>query len=168
MSLIDVTTQMYNEGIKDEKLVMEIVNKIFKCKTYVATKWEDVNLHVDFWCESNNKRYGIDVKGLRKNKRNDKDYDDTINWIELINVQGKNGWVYGKASYIAFLTKKSLLLVSRKKLAKTIEEKINGKDIVHINPNEYYVPYQRNGRLDKIVKVPTADLRNIAKHEIIL
>lgn len=164
----EISTKMYLEGLKDEEMVMELTKKVFKCPTYRSTKNEDVFMHVDLWCIKNNKRYGIDVKGLHKNKRSDNNYDDTIQWIELLNTQGNIGWIYGKSVYIAFITKTSVLYVPRKKIVKMVEEKIKGKEIVHYNPQNCYQPYQRRDRLDKIVKVPTDDLRKIAKHEIML
>lgn len=166
--LSQICNQMYLEGLKDEELVMKLTEKSFNVKTYPSTKDEDVYKHIDFWCENNNKKYGIDVKGLKKNNRNDDYYDDTINWIEILNTQGKKGWIYGECVYIAFVTKKSVLYVPRKKIVKLVEEKIKGKTTVYINPKEFYQPYQRKGRKDLIVKVPTEDLRNIAKHEILI
>ena len=166
MRLSNITRKMYENGLCDEEKVMQITENVFKCQTEKSSKYEDVQLHVDFWCIKNDKKYGVDVKGLRKNRRDDKEYDDTINWIELLNVQGNPGWVYGEASYIAFLTKDSVIYVPRKKLANFIQEKIQNKQIVYNNPNEFYQPYQRKGRLDMIVKIPTNDLKIIAKHII--
>lgn len=158
---------MYLEGLEDEKLVMEVTKRKFGGDVRKATRNEDVREHIDFWWISKDgNEYGFDVKGVRKNKRSDKVSDDKINWIELQNVQGKPGWVYGNAKYIAFLTNDSVLYVPRKKLALYVEEKIKGKALSSVNPSSCYIPYQRYGRLDMIVKVPTSDLREIAKHEI--
>lgn len=158
---------MYLEGLEDEKLVMEVTKRKFGGDVRKATRNEDVREHIDFWWISKDgNEYGFDVKGVRKNKRSDKVFDDKINWIELQNVQGKPGWVYGNAKYIAFLTNESVLYVPRKKLALYVEEKIKGKALSTVNPSSCYIPYQRYGRLDMIVKVPTSDLREIAKHEI--
>lgn len=73
-----------------------------------------------------------------------------------------------KACYITFMTKKSILYCSRKKLVTFIENKIQNIPTVYFNPNECYIPYQRKDRLDKIVKVPTEDIRLISKHEIMI
>ena len=164
----ETVKKMYEEGLKDEDLVMKITEQTFNCKTYKSSIYEDTQLHIDFWCEINDKRYGIDVKGLRKNKRSDANFDDSIQWIELKNVLGKDGWVYGKSSYITFMTKNSILYCPRKKLVTYIEEKIKDKETVHFRPNNCYIPYQRNERLDKIVKVPTNDIRKLSKHEIMI
>lgn len=167
MSLKNTVQKMYLEGLEDEKLVMEVTKRKFGGDVRKATRNEDVREHIDFWWISKDgNEYGFDVKGIRKNKRSDKVSDDKINWIELVNVQGKPGWVYGNAKYIAFLTNESVLYVPRKKLALYVEEKIKGKALSTVNPSSCYIPYQRYGRLDMIVKVPTSDLREIAKHEI--
>lgn len=158
---------MYLEGLEDENLVMEVTKRKFGGDVRKSTKNEDIREHIDFWWISKDgNEYGFDVKGVKKSKRTDRIADDKINWIELQNVQGKPGWVYGSAKYIAFLTNDSVLYVPRKKLALYIEEKIKGKPLSTVNPSMCYIPYQRFGRQDMIVKVPTSDLREIAKHEI--
>lgn len=158
---------MYLQGLEDENLVIEVTKKKFGGNVRKATKSEDIFDHIDFWWISDKgNEYGFDVKGIRKNKRSDSVGDDTINWIELQNVKGNPGWVYGKSKYIAFLTSKSVLYVPRKTLATYIESKIQGKELVDSNPNGCYIPYRRKGRMDTIVKVPTSDLIKIAKHNI--
>lgn len=164
--LYDITNKFYLEGLKSEEIVRKVTEHYFECETRPATKYEDTKEHIDFWVIKDEKEFGVDVKGLRKNKRSDKEYDDTINWLEITNVNGNPGWIYGKAVYIAFMTKKNVLFVPRKKLIKLVEEKTKDKQIVNVNPKEFYQPYQRKGRLDNIIKVPTTDLIEIAKHII--
>lgn len=156
---------MYDEGVKDELIVMEMTQRHFGGTTIKATKFEDTKRHIDFWWYNDDGRpYGIDVKGMKKNNRSDKQYDTSIHWVELQNVRGETGWVYGDAVYIAFIVADSVLFVPRKRLATFVEDKIIGKPVVTINPRECYIPYQRAGRLDKIVKVPTSDLIGLAQH----
>lgn len=158
---------MYDEGVKDELIVMEMTEKHFGGTTIKATKFEDTKRHIDFWWYNDDGRpYGIDVKGMKKNSRSDKQYDTSIHWVELQNVRGETGWVYGDAVYIAFIVADSVLFVPRKRLATFVENKIVGKPVVTVNPRECYIPYQRAGRLDKIVKVPTSDLIELAQHII--
>lgn len=147
---------------------MNITQKRFGGRVYHATKTEDTKDHIDFWWESDdgNKKVGFDVKGLRKNKRSDTSFDDSIQWIELVNVQGNKGWVYGKADYITFMTNKFVLYVRRKDLVQYIEDKTVDKSCVYSIPDEYYIPYQRKNRSDMIVKIPTIDLIPLSKHTI--
>lgn len=101
------------------------------------------------------------MKSLKKHNRNDVVFDDSIHWIELQNVNGKKGWLYGKAKYIAFETNTSWIIVSRVKLINWIDNKIVDKTIS--NSKELYKLYRRSGRLDIIIKILTDDLKEIGK-----
>ena len=50
---------------------------------------EDINMHIDYWHEE----IGVDVKG--------NNLPDEI-WVEMKNVRGDNGWLFGEATTIAF------------------------------------------------------------------
>jgi hypothetical protein len=160
---------MYLNGLKDENFVMEAVQHTLGGTCQKSSKNEDVYDHIDFWWDSPKKgRIGVDVKGLKKSKRDDKEYDDSINWLEFKNVQGNIGWLYGKADYIAFKTKASILFVKLDKLRNYAEDKIKGKELVFETPKDFYIPYQRMkyGRKDVMIKVPTSDLLAIADFTI--
>ena len=107
---------------------------------------------------------GIDVKGLNKSSRGDKNFDDTIHWLEIQNVRGKNGWLKGEAEYIAFRTLTDIIFIKREKLLNFALEKIKDKEIVYDTPKECYVPYKRLkwGRDDLSLKAFNSDLRNLA------
>lgn len=165
--LNETIKKMYLDGLLDENFVMEAVSNTLGGYVTKSTKKEDMYDHIDFWWNSPKQgKIGIDVKGIRKNSRHDADVDDTINWIEILNVSGNPGWIYGKATYIAFRTKKNILFVKNTKLQTYANEKTKGKPIVNYNPNEFYVPYQRKGRKDIIFKVPTTDIENLSDFTI--
>ena len=167
MTLREIIQNMFHEGQKDEELVMMLTEAKFGGKTQRATREEDIFRHVDFWWfDKTNKPFGVDVKGVKRSRRNDATKDDSIHWVELQNVRGNKGWVYGDAVYIAFMTNHEVLFVPRKRLATFTEDKIQGKDTTRTCPQECYIPYQRAGRNDIVVKVPTADLRSLAQHII--
>ena len=129
-------------------------------------KGKDMFDHIDFWWDSPKKgRIGVDVKGPRRDKRKG-DFNDSIQWVELKNVQGNDGWLYGKAKYIAFRTLSSIIYVDREKLLAYTIEKVGDKETVYKCPNDFYIPYQRYCRLDKVVKVPMDDLKKIASFSI--
>lgn len=156
---------MYANGLEDEKIVMALTEQQFGGRTIKASQYDDTKRHIDFWWYDNKgKAYGIDVKGIKRNNRHDSNKDATIHWVELKNVRGDDGWVYGEAVYIAFMTAEQVLFVPRKSLASYVESMINGKELVSINPHECYIPYQRSGRKDIIVKMPTHDLYKLARH----
>lgn len=48
---------------------------------------DDIKKHIDLWyVSSDNKKVSFDVKGLRKNKRNDKSFSFENTWLELKNL----------------------------------------------------------------------------------
>lgn len=157
-ALENVKKEFYEIGRKDEEFVMESTAKVFGGTCERSTRSEDMYDHIDFWWNSPKKgRIGIDVKGVRRNKRKG-ELDDTIQWAELRNVQGNEGSLYGKAEYIAYRTFKDVIFVKRRKLLEFVLSKIMGKETVHQCPDEFYTPYQRWNRLDLVVKLPTSDL----------
>lgn len=168
MSLSNTVRKFFKEGLKDEEFVIELTEEKWGGKTRKATPKEDRNDHIDFFWKANEatEEIGFDVKGLRKNKRTDTEYDDSITWIELMNVQGNEGSVYGKAKYLAFVTNTSVVYVPRQKLVEFITDKIKGKNLVNSCPKDCYIPYNRKGRYDIIVKAKIDDLKEFAKQEI--
>lgn len=161
--------EFYKKGLIDENFIMEATEKTFGGKCFKATEKQDKFDHIDFfWNTPKGERIGIDAKGIKKQKQKDTKLDDSIHWVELKNVNGNLGWLYGKAKYIAFRTFTDILFVKLERLQHFIELKIKGKNLVFSNPKECYIPYQRYGRKDMIVKVLTDDLRLISDFSIIL
>lgn len=168
-ALNEEVKSFYKKGLIDESFVMDAVRHTFGGKCKKSTKHEDIYDHIDFWWDSPRKgRIGVDVKGIKKNNRLDDYYDDTIQWLELQNVKGYPGWLYGKAEYIAFRTMSSIIFVKRDKLLSFALKAIKGKDVVYDTPDEFYVPYKRKkwGRDDLSFKVPTSDLVELADFSI--
>ena len=154
---------MYNKGLIDETLVMEAVTHTLGGTCEKASRDEDIHQHIDFWWDSPKKgRIGIDVKGIKKKNRKDKDVDDSIHWIEIQNVRGNKGWIYGDAMYIAFRTLTQIIFVKTSILRDLSEEKVMGKELAYSNPKSCYTPYQRWQRKDIVYKIPTEDLIKIS------
>ena len=154
-------------GKADETFVARQLMREIGGRIEPATEAEDIYDHVDFWwIQPDGSRLGVDVKGLKKLGRNDPRVNDVDTWIETMQVNGRPGWVYGKATYVAFRRLKSTLFVRREKLASWIESKIAGKKLWTVNPRCCYVPYRRASsyppRLDIITLVPLDDLESIA------
>lgn len=129
-----------------------------------STSYEDRVRHIDFWWESPKKgRIGVDVKGRKKDKQSDKKFNDDIHWIEMKNVVGNKGWVYGDAEYIAFRTSNKIVFVKTKILQEYAEKVIEGKECVYGEcPKDFYIPYTRKDRQDVVFKCPVLDLINIS------
>ena len=167
--LSETVKKFYLSGRLDEDFVMDAVKHTLGGEVERSSKQEDTEKHVDFWWDSPRKgRIGIDVKGLNNNKRGDNQYDDSIHWLELQNVKGKDGWLRGEAEYIAFRTNSNIIFVNREKLLDFATEAIKNKDVVYDTPRECYVPYKRLkwGRDDLSLKALTSDLLKLADFTI--
>jgi hypothetical protein len=162
--LCDTIQDFLKNGRSSETFVSELLENMCGGTCENATQEEDRIKHIDIWWNSPKKgRLGIDVKGLKKNHRNDNYFDDSIHWIEIIGVTGHRGWIYGEMDYIAFLTRNKVLFVKPNDLYGKLLLNIAGKPLVDKCPNEFYIPYRRHGRKDIVVKVPTTDLAEIAQ-----
>lgn len=159
------TGEFFERGAADEEFVAKAIEWAIGGKTEKSTKEENMYWHVDLWWWSPKKgRIGIDVKGPNKNNRLDSKYDSSIHWLELRNVVGAPGWLYGKAAYIAFRMQKQIVFVKREKLLDFALKMSYGKDIVYDPPKAFYVPYKRKkyGRDDLTIKAKTKDIEAIA------
>lgn len=103
----------------------------------------------------------FDVKGLRKKNRHDDEFDENIHWVELRNVYGSDGWLYGQSHFIVFETFDYWVVVKRTKLIKLIEEKCTDVDRFYTEPTLYKF-YRRSNREDTITLVKTIDLCKIS------
>ena len=103
----------------------------------------------------------IDVKGMRKINRYDIQPQNLTNYIELQNVRGNKGWLYGMADYIAFETINKWIMVKRTKLIEFIDKKVQ-PTFVDKASNSLYKYYQREGRKDIITMVNNIDLVEIS------
>lgn len=126
-------------------------SKFFK-NVNEATKEQDIHEHWDFCVK-------YDVKMIKRRKRHE-DYDETIHWVELKNVNGDKGWLYGEADYFSFEILDYWIVVKREDLAEFIAKKCALKQ--WSNRPALYKLYQRNGRKDVITMVKTIDLMYIS------
>ena len=156
-------------GRVDEEFVAKLLVANRGGTVTISSEEDDIHNHIDFWWTPANSshRLGIDVKGLKKIRRNDFRVNNVDTWIETMNVLGQPGWVYGKATYIALRRIGKVVFVARETLARFIEDKIAGKPLVGRNPMCCYVPYRRaNGfppRQDIITLVPLDDIESLAE-----
>lgn len=159
----------YEKAKADEAFVMSALTIVIGGGTSGATLEDDMKKHIDVLWDSPKKGIlKIDVKSVKQNRTNDHTPDDSINWLEIQNTLGENGWLKGEADYIAFRTFTDIIFVRREKLLKWTLEQIKGKELVHETPTEFYVPYRRSkwNNLDIVVKCPTSDLRKLAHFTI--
>ena len=73
--------------------------------------------HIDYFCPLGT----FDVKARKRKERHDPNYCDDEMLLEIVNVFGFNGWLYGDAKYIAQETADSFLIFKRKDLVNHYE-----------------------------------------------
>ena len=98
----------------------------------------------------------IDVKAMRRINRDDSEPNENFHYVEIKNVHGDKGWLYGEADYFAFVMKDYYVMVSKIKLQAMIADKCKEK-IKCARPTLYQL-YSREGRNDMMTLVKTVDL----------
>lgn len=118
-----------------------------------AKKFEDIDKHWDYEVTNNKtgEKFLVDVKALKKISRSDSNSSSNKTWVEFQNVNGKSGWLKGKADFIAFEQDDHFLLVKRSDLYKWAKNKIEkdsrGKYVFANNPRDaLYRLYRRQNR----------------------
>lgn len=153
---LDKTGYSYEIGKKAEDVFMALAKK----REYIireATQQEEFD-HVDYVMVKNNQKVKVDVKARKRISRSDSDANDFLVWVEWKNVQGKNGWLHGKADLIAFEQEHNYLIVSRNQLVILCEKLVNFEakaESPHAALNKIY---QRNGRKDQLSLVRIIDI----------
>lgn len=155
----------------DGKIKEKEFSSLFKNVKF-STKSEDVTEHWDVEIG-----FKIDVKSLKKISRGDYDTNENYHFIEIKNVNGKDGWLYGKADFFAFELNEYWVLVDKTILQKFIEENTS-KTYVKSPDEALNCLYRRENRKDIITLVKTIDLIimsteiikkqliNVKKHEV--
>jgi hypothetical protein len=126
-----------------------------------ATKEEDILEHWDVKSVAGTK---YDVKAMKKWKRSDPEPTDRMHYVELRNVHGELGWLYGEADYIVFETRRYWIVVKRRTLMPFIEGLTENNE--RSEEPAVYKLYQRTGRQDEMTVVPTVDLLAISEATI--
>ncbi len=124
-----------------------------------STTEQDINEHWDVKLDIK-----FDVKAVKKVNRSDGETDETIHWVELINVRGNRGWLYGEADYFAFELDDYWVIVNKQILQTFIAKKCAKKE--KSDTPALYKIYNRRDRLDAITLVKTIDLMYLAEQVI--
>ena len=107
----------------------------------------------------------IDVKARKRVSRSDSSVQDELVWLEFKNVQGKVGWLYGEADWIAFERQDDFILVRRHDLATLAETLCRINERAALSRDALYKGYQRRGRKDLLSVVKMSDIL-VLHHEI--
>lgn len=150
-------------GFTDEDYAEMLLVRNYGGACYHSSRDDDMHRHIDFWwhCPNGN-WYSFDVKGWYHDKHTRAILPSYHHWLEWQNVTGRKGWVLGEAHFIAFLTMDDLIIVNRDRLAALTGECVSLNGLTHDKPDVDYIPYQRRGRNDIIIRVPHSRLRAIS------
>jgi len=126
-----------------------------------ASEEEDISEHWDFKILLKDREYKVDVKGVKKINRYDAKPQENYHIVELQNVNGDPGWLYGDCDLFAFETFDYWIFVKRNRLAKFVEESTADE---YVNNAMLCLgkKYSRDGRADIMTMVKTIDLMFLA------
>lgn len=133
-------------------------------KCYLSTPESDMFEHVDFdYITKDGNKIRIDFKSIKYISKfaDDDSPPDQYNILELVSVNGNDGWIYGYADYICFETLDSWLWVPRKKLVQFVDENVKNESPIIgtiCTPMYHLRRYQRINRKDVIVVVTKEEL----------
>lgn len=123
-----------------------------------AARYVDINDHWDVGTGD----LKFDVKSTKRINRTDSSLSTDYHWIELLNVSGKAGWLFGKADAFAFECGNSLstywVCVRRVDLIDFVMRHID----ISKWGKEPFGLYRRSGRKDLITMIPVQDLFYLA------
>ena len=126
-----------------------------------SSRNDDIYNHIDFYIEdsaTNDFIASVDVKGGN--------FMHTI-WVELQNVRGNKGWLYGKASVIAFEIPEigGFSCVLTKHLRGYVEQNVSDKFTA--KDKAYKNLYTRKDREDIITSLSLDDLKEIKSYKVL-
>jgi len=126
-----------------------------------SSKQQDIYDHIDYYITSpDGNVLSVDVKARKRSARNSNFTDDI--WVELKNVRGNTGWLYGKQDLIAFDTSEHFIMVARADLSGYIEQVIDfNQPLVNSPRDAFHRLYQRSGRQDQITIIKKQELQNL-------
>ena len=158
----------WDHFVNKRKLVEQLFAQRHLSDIKWANNYQNIHEHWDVEGGLNGKILKFDIKGLKKKNRGDDKTQDKYAWIEGTNVDGRPGWIKGKADYIVFERNECWLVVNREELFDYTWAKLKdagfpkGKKAYHIYDRAYW------GKKDKLTLVPYEDiekLKNIKKLE---
>lgn len=143
----------YFEG----KMVEELfTSQVLKSNYIMASKKQDSEEKWDVLT-----KIRFDVKSIKRISRH-KPKDENFHWVELKNVNGEEGWLYGgRANFIVFETEDYWVVVLKTKLQEFIYGRID-RTFVDKPEDALYKLYSRKDRNDMMTLAKTIDLMKIA------
>ena len=157
--------------------------------TTLATKNQNIREHTDVYITKNNVSMAIDIKSAKRENRRGQIQDEwhVLEFIAVtypksnyITIQktlfdpllpdfsigsGRHGWLYGKATHIAFELQYVFLIVPRINLMQYSAEKIIFSKFAQFPQQAKYCVYSREGRGDLISYVHKKDLYHLSSEK---
>ncbi len=130
-------------------------------KISASSNDENIDDHWDYLIEKEDAAYKVEVKGKKRINRKDEEEQDRFIWVELKNVRGKVGWLFGRADLIAFENDGKFVFVKRRDLLDVVNKKVNLVAKVKTANDAVYKIYMREGRRDKLTLLPAGDIEEI-------
>lgn len=130
-------------------------------KISASSKEQNIDEHWDYLIEKEEQQFKVEVKAEKRIQRSDNGSQADFTWVELKNVRGKVGWLFGKADLIAFEKEKTFFFVKRLDLLALVNQKVNLVAKVKTAKDALYKIYTREGRKDKLTLLPTRDIEPI-------
>lgn len=122
--------------------------------------------HIDFiLTDKKNNIHLLDIKARKKVSRNSSEFSDDLVWIELKNVVGNDGWLYGCSDYIVFEREADFVIVPRVNLIKICDSLITNQT-VNSASEALYKLYTRKNRKDLLTIIKMSDILTRTKTQI--
>lgn len=144
---------MYNKKEflnKGKEVERKLMNQLMNCVE--SSIDEDITQHIDL-----KQTISIDVKALKKINRDDELPNEHYHWIEIKNVNGENGSLYGDADFIAFESEEYWFIVPRLPLKRFVETKCKDK-IWCVEPSLYQLYRRKERQGECLTLIKTIDL----------
>tara|TARA_R110000824_G_scaffold161301_3_gene336551 strand:- start:124 stop:633 length:510 start_codon:yes stop_codon:yes gene_type:complete len=146
---------------KFEKWCIERGNRIYDPPTQM-----NIEDHIDFIIyNKKDERYTADIKAQKRISRGG-NKQSSWTWVEFSNVNGKPGWLFGKADYIIFEMGDGWIFVKLDKLRDLCKRLVDVGTIVKSPSEAKYKIYQRENRKDKISLIEISEIKNIGNYLI--
>lgn len=151
----DKSGQNSSDGERAEEMFRELA--LDKGYMIIDASLEEQYKHTDFLMEKDGKMWKVDIKARKKLKRSDENYCDEWIWLEILNVRGDPGWIYGNG-FIAFEMENHFVIISKKALADLVEKLVDQEKMVDKPHKAHYCAYRRFMRKDRITLIESKHL----------
>ena len=154
----------YKEGKETEVLFRKLA-EVRGYEVFPSPPHININNHIDYYLYKNGKTISVDIKSGKKINRSNLYAQEEWVWIELKNVKGQRGWLYGDAIYIAFEIEEGFFIVKRKQLENLVENLIENTYVSKAEDAKYK-KYTRVGREDILTLMTLKDFKENLTNEI--